>query len=52
MDTPIYEEVTNFRNVSIKEGRNLERQEIVNWLKSQTKKTVKVEDMVKMLGEN
>jgi hypothetical protein len=49
MDTPIYEAVTNYRNVSIQEGRNLERQELIKWLKSQTKKTIKVEEIIKVL---
>lgn len=50
MDTPVYEAVTNYRNVSIQEGRNLEREDIVKWLKSQTKKTMKIEDMIKELS--
>lgn len=52
MDTPVYEAVTNYRNVSIQEGRNLEKQDLIKWLKSQTKKTIKIEDMVKLLEAN
>ena len=48
-DTPIYTAVTNFREVSIKEGRNLERADLLEWFQKQKTKTVKVEEIVKML---
>ena len=51
METPIYQAVTDARNKSIQEGRNLERQEIIDWATKYKNKTVKIDDLIKILKE-
>jgi hypothetical protein len=48
---PIFQAVTDARNLSIQEGKNREREEIIEWLSKQKNKTIKIEDLIKVLKE-
>jgi len=51
VDTPIFDEVTKARKLSIQEGRNLEREEIIDWASKYKNKTIRIDDLVRILKE-